>query len=713
MRLARSVVLVLLAALVVVAACGSPSAPAILVYHPDAGRDGTVDAAGDAPADASGDADPTLGGPCVDDAQCNDMIACTYDSCDRTLGRCRNVPDSSQCQDGVYCNGQEQCVIGHGCEPGAVVSCDNGNPCQTGTCVESSQSCVFVTRDVDQDGDPDGRCMGGHDCNDLDPDVSSLHAEVCANGIDDNCNGQVDEMPCVTPKGNTCLTAVQIPGQGTFQLSTLGCNDTFITTCSVSMPKAAQTVVAAITVPAGPNVDLDVWATTTVEVALALETSCGDANSEVACGAGTGATSVRARGYDLAPGVYYAIVVTQNPTTDVELQVSFLPASTYPGNVDCGSAAPITPGAPVTVSVVEPLPTDLASACAAPTGELTYAFTTTQAQDIHVYASTMRGTGTPVVGLRDPHCTDATDELACQQNAAVALFQQDAPPGTYVLTVGGTAPIDVNVDLELAAPTTPTPDETCAAPPVLAANTATTFDLGHHESAIKDGCFPAGPDLAYDLPLSTASDVLLLAQIPQSESGGVSLDAPACNASTQLACTTGDTPLRVSRRNVRAGDWRVVLADQLGLQGTVEAFVRPTTAPVIVAPGQASTCASAIDASNGGFFTGNTSTVPVGAMSGCDAPTQGGEHVQYLALNLATPRRVVLDAEGSAFQTLLDVRQGPSCPGSPVNNGCYVGYTAQRSFLDLELPAGSYWVMMSGYDGASGAWDLDVRVLPP
>jgi hypothetical protein len=24
-----------------------------------------------------------------------------------------------------------------------------------------------------------------------------------------------------------------------------------------------------------------------------------------------------------------------------------------------------------------------------------------------------------------------------------------------------------------------------------------------------------------------------------------------------------------------------------------------------------------------------------------------------------------------------------------------------------------YWLLLEGYDGAKGAWDLDVRVLPP
>jgi hypothetical protein len=164
---------------------------------------------------------------------------------------------------------------------------------------------------------------------------------------------------------------------------------------------------------------------------------------------------------------------------------------------------------------------------------------------------------------------------------------------------------------------------------------------------------------------------------------------------------------------VRAGDWRVVLADQLGLTGSLDVLVRDTVAPTILPPGTSATCAAAVDASAGGFFTGDTSTVGIGYPSGCDAPSQSGEHVQVLSLDLTSSQRVVLDMEGSAYQTLLEVRQGPSCPGDPVNNGCYVAFTAQRSFLDLELTPGQYWILVSGYNGADGAWDLDVRVLPP
>jgi hypothetical protein len=697
--------------LVVALSCGSHP-PARLVTFFDAGGDAPDEAASDARPDRlAGDASPYLGNPCVDDAQCDDGVACTYDSCDTALGRCLNVPDDSQCQDGLYCDGQEKCVPGHGCEPGAVVSCDNGNSCQIARCDEPTQSCVYTPRDVDQDGDPDGHCPPGKDCNDLDPNVSSLHAEVCANGIDDNCNGIIDEHPCVVPQGGSCTTAVAAAGAGTYAVPTVGATLAFATSCTVATPASAVNVVAAVTVPAGPNVDLELWAVSTVPVAIAVQGTCGDATTEIACNSGDGATTTRTRARNVPPGTYYAVVTTQSPRSDVDLEVALLTPTPAPTDVDCASATPITPGTPITVSLVDP-PTNLPSACKSPAGQLTYSLSLAQPADVRIFATTIQGTGSPVLGLRGPACTGATDEIECAL-AGGSLYARALGPATYVITVGATSPIDLSLVAQLSAPSAEPPDQTCASPPTIAPNGSTSFNLADHENAIKDGCFTGGPDAAYDLTLAAASDVLLVERIPQTETGGVSLDPPACDTAASLACTNGGSPIRAAKRNVPAGDYRVVVGDALGLQGTVEALVRPTVAPTIVPPGGAGTCAQAIDASSGGYFTGDTSTVSTPYSSGCDAPGQSGAPDQVLILNLSQPQRVVLDMEGSAYTTLLDVHQGPDCPGLPVMNGCYVGFGAQRSFLDLKLGAGSYWVLVGGYSGTKGAWDLDVRVLPP
>jgi hypothetical protein len=505
-----------------------------------------------------------------------------------------------------------------------------------------------------------------------------------------------------------------VAGVGTVRLSTVGATESFATSCSVTNPVGAQDVVAAITVPPGPNVDLEVWATSMgPEVAVAIDATCGQASSELACGSGKGATIVRARAYDVAPGTYYAVVTTQMPGP-VELQVDLLPPDAPPTNVDCATATPVTTGTPVPVSIVNP-PTSLPSACTASTGELTYTFSLSAPQDVRVTATTTRGSGVPVVGLRDPTCTGASDELGCRAGSAVPIFESSLPAGHYIVTVAATAPLDANLEVDVSPPTPPAANQTCTAPPPIAANGRVNVDLSNHEDAVKDGCDPGGPDAVYDVTLAAASDVLLVGRFPDSEIAGVALDTPACDATSRLACDTAGAVPRVGKRNVPAGDYRAVVTDQLGLQGTLDVLVRPTIAPTILAPGAADTCAlaQAIDAVAGGFFTGDTSTAHADYGSGCDAPGAQSAPDQVLSLDLAQPRRVVFDMEGSGYTTILNVLGGPTCPGSPVMNGCYVGFGPERSFLDLELPAGQYWLVVDGYDQGKGSWYLDVRILPP
>jgi secreted trypsin-like serine protease len=82
--------------------------------------------------------------------------------------------------------------------PGAPEVCGNGidDDCDG----EVDEGCVCV------DSDGDGYCLGGGpmgDCNDANPYQNPGAAEVCGNGIDDNCNGLVDES-CGAGKRGGC-----------------------------------------------------------------------------------------------------------------------------------------------------------------------------------------------------------------------------------------------------------------------------------------------------------------------------------------------------------------------------------------------------------------------------------------------------------------------------------------------------------------------------
>lgn len=693
---------------VLLAACGSPKVDRFVRF--DAGAD-VLDAM--TPISSPDGGDPDLGGPCVDDGQCDDGVACTYDRCDTKLGRCRNTPDDSLCDDGVYCDGHERCVRKIGCQPGPVISCDDGVSCKIWRCDEKTRQCLSTLRDSDKDTDPDDHCLANHDCDDLDPNVSSLRAEVCKNGKDDNCNGVIDEANCASPQYTTCQSALAVSGPGTWVLSSLAAPKTFSASCSVPNPNGAHDLVAKVTIPNGPNKDLDVWVASAdkSDVSVAVFGACGNAQSELACG-DLDASSTHARARNLAPGTYTVVVTAQNET-QVQLAVDYLTASSKPTNEDCSAPASLTPGVAQTAEIIDPSK-DLVSACPSGTGELTYAITVSQTSDLHVFTQVQRGSGQPVLGLRAPSCSGMNDELRCRVGTSSPLWARSLSPGTYVLTVAATSPIDVSVLAQLTAPTVAPAGQVCSTAPAATFDKTVAFDLGNFEDAIKDGCLPGGPTASYKVDLAQASDVMLVARFPQTELGAASLDGMNCTVNDKLVCAAASTPVRVSKRNLAAGSYRAVVTDQFGQQGSLSTFVRATVPPINVTT--ADNCGAFVDIPDtGGFLTGDTTMKSANFDESCDAsnlPMYGAPD-QTFRLVLSQTKRVVLNMDGSQLLSVLSLRKGNACPGVEIMNGCNAGFGPSRSFLDTTLGAGTYWIIVDGYAMQKGPWVLDVRVVDP
>jgi hypothetical protein len=159
--------------------------------------------------------------------------------------------------------------------------------------------------------------------------------------------------------------------------------------------------------------------------------------------------------------------------------------------------------------------------------------------------------------------------------------------------------------------------------------------------------------------------------------------------------------------------YRAIIESARGNPVGLSYFERPS-APTVFVP-LADDCQALVDIPEvGGHFTGNTSNAFPDFEGGCDVggQDQGGAPDQILRLRLDGPRRVILDTHGSNFATMLSVRQGESCPGAELPRACAAGYWAERSFLDLDLAAGDYFVLIDGYDGAAGAWNLEVFTAP-
>jgi hypothetical protein len=723
----RAALLFLILALVVGCGRGNEADP----FAPGPTGAGGEGGSGDVNAGAGGEGSPPpLAGaePCNDDSQCGDGIDCTVDSCDLKRGRCVHAPDDSVCDDGVYCDGVETCDATLGCQQGPVVSCSDAYACTIDTCVEATQSCEHTPRDADGDGDPPIAC-GGTDCNDFDPLVSGKASEICGNGIDDNCNGQIDESPCVNPLYDRCGDALEIKAAGSYSVSTVGAGQDYAISCEhkATTSSAFRDIVIAITVPDGGPQDVDVVAVmqrsgprlTDGELVLAATDQCGKAAGETACVQGVATATfddvARLVLRGAAPGAH-AVYVATDREADVELHVNFLEPTSPPANETCGTSQTLVPGAPVDV-LLAGLSTDLTTACTVDTGEVVYDFALSAPADVHLQAVALDDYGDPVVSLRDATCVSAASELTCRSASPADLFVRALPAGSYKVALAGTGPAEVELVLSLGSATKAPATQGCADPPALEPGVTEQVSLADATDAVQIGCLIGAPDATYALKLSEASDVLLLESGSAGDTGGLLLaEAPCATTADADACQSSDQwPVRTVAHGVGPGSLRAVAETQDGNPATITALTRPAVSSVFVQG--ADQCADAYEIpETGGRFEGNTANEYAEYDASCDYGGQppGGAPEQMLKLTLATRRRVVLDASGSSYQTLIVVRNADTCPGDEIEGTCSVTYTGSGdtsftySFVDTVLDPGSYYLQIDGYNGDNGRWALEV-----
>ncbi|PIE05790.1 MAG: hypothetical protein CSA75_02925, partial [Sorangium cellulosum] len=490
----------------------------------------------------------------------------------------------------------------------------------------------------------------------------------------------------------------------------------YAASCIPSGTEGLRDAVAAITIPDDQAYDLDVLVRGQNGLAYtATAAQCGDPSTELACGDATvGPNGPVSRFIARSvPAGTLPIYLATDIEQDLSIRALLRPTQPAPTNETCGTALDLTPGEPVDAVIVG-VEKDLLSECETDLGELVYRFEIDTVRDVYVFGGSLDGLGEPSLSLRNERCSKAEHEIACKQGAVPLLFERALPAGLYYVSVSTTAPTTVQLRLELEDPSEAPEDETCEDAPSLTPGLTENVSLREHVDDL-DSCLTNAVDAVRALDLSEPSDVLLLGNLSTGDEGAVSLWNQACEPDDMLACgTSSRSPVRISKHDVAPGHYRSVIETRQGNPTRLTAFTRPAVAPTYVV--FADTCEEAqLIGPMGGFFQGNTSNSSAQYGAGCDQAggLPSGAPEQMLRLDLSEKRRVIFDMRGSTYRTLLNVRRGPSCPGTEIVSSCAVGFYPQRSFLDLTLDAGTYFVQVDGFFGESGPWYLDVYVAAP
>lgn len=668
-----------------------------------------------------------LGGSCVTEEQCDDGLDCTIDTCDEALQRCRHTGDNARCSDGTYCNGEEVCRVRLGCGAGPPTSCSDTTPCTIDRCDELTRQCLHVPRDVDGDGDPDGNCSPGSDCDDQDSTVSSLLPEVCGNRRDDNCDGQVDESDCDIPRFDLCSDALRVEQPGTFVLNPGGAGREHDTSCFLDDIDSAVDLVVEVVIPDGPDVDLVLTAQALgSRLAIADASDCEGGPSTGSCARGisldSGLGVSRLRRSGLEAGSYRFAVFTDF-RTPIELSVQWAVATQPLTPATCDEPRRVTLGVPFVVPVQLPefelndagvqavlLPSD----CGEFSTNNIYEFELDTLSDVRVFSQSLDNFdnfGSSRVSLRSADCESLAAETLCSEGSLHPLTARRLSAGTYQIAFSADGPGNVEAVVDVSAPLPPPASEACSGAPPMGKNVSTAVSFESHIDDIEAGCVSGAVDAAFSLNLEETSDVLLVSRFSARDVGSVALASADCTSEQTAACTIGSNrPVRLVRRGVPPGEHRIVVESRLGLGATVVAAVRPAAAAVVV-PG-ANSCDDVLTIpAISGAYQGSTLNATSEYAASCDFGSTSPAREQLLRVVLDQPKRMIVDARGSNFNVLLNLRRGPACPGTELAGGCSLSSGGVVSFLDLILEAGEYFLQIDGYAGDTGTWQLEAYFL--
>lgn len=671
------------------------------------GPEPTSDAGTDA---ALPDADPTPDGArfCTTDEECLDDVTCTREHCDTVRGYCVVNYDVAMCDDGVYCNGIEQCDPREGCVPGSPNTCNDGDVCTIDRCNEAMRTCEHSARDLDEDGDVDFFCDGGGDCDDRDPARSSIAPEICDDLVDQDCDGLDDDASsagmCGRPPNDACDDPLDVSAGGSFLVNTAGASSDYTVGC-IGSPQPDLVLTFTTTEPHDVEIaaegDFDVYTT-----ALALRTSCADRATESECDNGHPAM-IRRRA--LPAGTYF-VIVTGFGAGEIAIDVTFSDPTDPPANEACAGAIDVSAGGTFHGSMLD-VADDLDASCprtSTALPDLVYTFTTTTERDVRV--SAVATTGEPMSFEIRPTCDSSVGNLRCVSGSPAATRLHQLPAGTYFILLEGPsyAEVDFQLDVEFLDPTPVPAGDVCGNAIPLTLGTRTTGSLVGLEDDLDTTCGFDYPEAVYSFTITERRDVLV--EVDAGTSYFNASVRPSCaDSATQLRCSAG-APIRQRFRDIAPGTYFVIVeSSRAGTFAITVTDSAPT--PTTVVSGNDGCDTAYVVPATGGFFTGNTAAMTNDYTTAVCGANAGSRDVAF-QIDLTSRQRVVASTEGSSFDTVIYM-MSPTCL-SGFDMFCSDDAGGVWSLIDQTLDPGTYYLAVDGYGTASaGAYALEVQITDP
>jgi hypothetical protein len=688
----------------------------------------------DAPTDALNDRRLILndagrdasGRVCTRSSQCDDGIECTMDFCTME-GRCATLPDNTMCDNRVYCDGLETCDTRRGCVRGTPISCNDNYTCTLDRCDEATRGCLHSPRDSDRDGDPDIHCRAegcdagdgsdasvdvvtpedgatpvcwiGGDCDETNPRVNSRLPEICGDGIDNNCNGAIDMMEpggCMRPPYDTCETPLDVSRGGRFTVPIAGTMGNYNFMCAGGM--LMRDVVARLRLTETRDVGITTSSTGAAIYVQLMQNQCGTAMMPTdirTCMLGF-PTVIRQR--SLPPGDYFILMGTSSGGVagEIDLQIDLSAPTPVPANDTCTAPTVIPPTGGTFMGDLVGVAANINTRCGGTQPDVVYQITLAAPANVTARVSGSRSDFLNLA-LVD-RCVASPMTLRCDSAAPAQFTARQLPAGTYFFVVSGRTVNPFSLEVTVTPPSPPLQGDVCANPLIVTPGTPVRGNFTDMEADYQLTCSGTGSrDVVYRFDISERRDVTATVRGSASDYFYLAVETTCGERTTERACRFG-SPGRLTVRGLDPGTYFLVIK---GIRGGDYELTLDATPPVMpTAVMDNDTCmAPAVIPPGGGIFTGNTSMARRDYMCPC-SPGSTSEDVVF-RYRVNTRQRVNFSTEGSAFDTVMWLTQGATCPGTNVPGGCNDDAIGVASAFDLTLEPGDYYVFVGGFGTAS------------